>query len=145
MRPKLKLSPSTDHLLSRTGIMKKLLAATLKHWAGMPAVLVTSLLLSGCGHLYYADPNPGKPYTFPGETPSKAAGMSPSMAGNARTAPPLVAPVGTTAPLNTGPGRAVGTAAGTGPARALKIGGSETGRSSMLHVGDKVTVSFSDV
>ena len=32
-------------------------------------VLLASLLFAGCSHLYYADPNPTKPYVFPGQNP----------------------------------------------------------------------------
>jgi protein involved in polysaccharide export with SLBB domain len=119
--------------------MKSFLAAGFKRWTGTAGLLVTGLFLSGCGHLYYADPNPGNPYTFPGETPAQKASASPSMSprlGTSSAFTPEVAPVATVGrppvvPINT-PAPA--------PAPADSIGGG----SSILRVGDKVTVSFTD-
>lgn len=108
----------------------------LKRALSCSVLLAASLFLAGCEHLYYADPNPEKPFVFPGQNTSMAAapvappaavpaptGLSPVSPGytpNAPVAPPtqLPAPVNAAAnPLN----------------------------SSILQKGDVVTVSFADL
>lgn len=117
---------------------------------GAAGLLVAGLFLSGCGHLYYADPNPSQPYAFPGSTPSRATPMASASVGSQATAyqPGSVQPVlpanpavpsGQYAPVAVAP--TTGLPPGTPPAAAAA---DNSGGSSLLRVGDSVTVSFSD-
>ena len=77
------------------------------------------LLFAGCSHLYYADPNPQSAFVFPGQNSAPSP------------AQPAFAPVGVT-PTIPGP-----TAATANPPSSPV--------SDVLHVGDALTISFSDI
>lgn len=87
----------------------------LKRALSCCALLVVSLFLAGCEHLYYADPNPEKPFAFPGQ---------------GQTAP-VAAAGGVTAPTS--------LPAPTGAAAGNLL------NSSILQRGDVITVTFTDI
>ena len=82
--------------------------------------ILAGLLCAGCSHLYYADPNPPQPFTFPGQ-------------GQTAAQP---APIPTPASAVSNPG--VG-AQPTAPSNPKPAG------TDLLTVGDSITVSFSDI
>src|SRR5438045_6580912 len=94
MKRKLKSSPSTDQLVTDNKVMRSA-TAKFNRWFSAAGLFVAGLFLSGCGHLYYADPNPSQPYAFPGSTPNRATPMTSASVGTQATAyqPGSVQPV----------------------------------------------------
>jgi len=92
-------------------------------WLPRCGWLLAGFLFAGCGHLYYADPNPQTPYVFPGQSPA------PSPTGVAQT--PAGPPVGSQ--------DLRATATVMHPAMPPNL------VSDILAVGDSITVSFSDI
>ncbi|HEY0457331.1 MAG TPA: polysaccharide biosynthesis/export family protein [Verrucomicrobiae bacterium] len=96
-------------------------------------LLAMAWLMTGCEHLYYADPNPTKPYVFPGQENVAIAN-----AGSTTTTPPQFAPVGTQSGFVPQPGYPA-----TQPQAAVNAAG--TAGRIILQKGDPVTVTFSDL
>src|SRR5437016_2807481 len=93
-------------------------------WLPRCGWLLAGLLFAGCGHLYYADPNPQTPYVFPGQSPA------PSPTGVAQTpqaGPPMA---------SLDPRVAAAVPRPVIPANVV---------SDILSIGDSITVSFSDI
>jgi protein involved in polysaccharide export with SLBB domain len=116
-----------------------------KRILGSCCLLLLSLFLGGCEHLYYADPNPEKPYVFPSEsqvgtakpwTPPSVA--TPSGAASVGGGPALV-PVSTSQSPNA---QFPPTSATSIPPRPGSPGDLS---SSVLQKGDTVTIAFSDL
>ena len=126
--------------------------AKFNRWFGAAGLLVAGLFLSGCGHLYYADPNPSQPYAFPGSTPNRAAPTASSSVGSQSVAyqPGSVQPVLPANPaLPSGQNTLVAVPPSTGvpppPGNPPVPGPSDNaGGSSLLRVGDSVSITFSD-
>jgi len=124
--------------------------AKFNRWFGAAGLLMAGLFLSGCGHLYYADPNPSQPYAFPGSTPSRATPMASASLGSQATAyqPGSVQPVLPANPaLPTGQNAPVAVAPSIGlpPNNPPASGAADNpGGSSLLRVGDSVSITFSD-
>jgi len=132
--------------------MRKL-AAKFNRWCGVAGLLATGFFLSGCSHLYYADPNPSQPYAFPGSTPNRATPSASASVGSqpiayqpgsvqpvlpSNPAQPTAQNVGF-APVGVAPSAVATPASPPAPGSADNPGGS-----SLLRVGDSVTISFSD-
>lgn len=94
------------------------------------ALLVLSLLLAGCEHLYYADPNPEKPFAFPGQGQSAPVAGAP-----VSTTPAGLSPVSASYPSST---------VVVAPAQSPAASASPL-NSSILQKGDVVTVTFADI
>jgi len=124
--------------------------AKFNRWFGAAGLLVAGLFLGGCGHLYYADPNPSQPYAFPGSTPNRATPMASASVGSQPVAyqPGSVQPVLPSNPaLPSGQNTLVAVNPSTGLApNNPPVGGStdNSGGSSLLRVGDSVSITFSD-
>jgi len=124
--------------------------AKFNRWFGAAGLLLAGLFLSGCGHLYYADPNPSQPYAFPGSTPNRATPMASASVGSQPVAyqPGSVQPVLPSNPaLPSGQNTLVAVNPSTGLApNNPPVGGStdNSGGSSLLRVGDSVSITFSD-
>jgi len=125
--------------------------AKFNRWSGAAGLLIAGLFLSGCGHLYYADPNPSQPYAFPGSTPNRATPMASASVGSQATAyqPGSVQPVLPANPaLPSGQNTLVAVPPSTGvpPSPATPSAGASdaAGGSSLLRVGDSVSITFSD-
>jgi protein involved in polysaccharide export with SLBB domain len=116
------------------------LSKNLKRTLSCSLWLLASFLLGGCEHLYYADPNPEKPYAFP----SQPAGASMAPAPSTPSAPALttVSPVSSSyyAPGNIAamPATPLPEAKGGNPV-------ANAGNASILQKGDMVTISFTDI
>ena len=125
-------------------------AAKFNRWCGTAGLLAAGLFLSGCSHLYYADPNPSQPYAFPGSTPNRAAQSPSGPVGSQPVAyqPGSVQPVLPSNPAQPpGQNTLVAVPPGTGvplPGNPPPVGVDSSGGSSLLRVGDSVTITFSD-
>ncbi len=123
--------------------MQTLWTAKLKQCLGMSGLLLTSIFLSGCGHLSYVDPNPSSPYAFPASAPSRAASSA-----ALDVPPPTVAPV---ASLGQAPAIPVARSTDLAPVSAASFPNpapdpsAVAGGSSLLRVGDSISVTFLDI
>lgn len=106
-------------------IMKSSLCRIAKRLRA-PGWLLASLLFAGCGHLYYADPNPTSPYVFPGQS----------------STPPAMAQTPSVQP---GPALVSSNPAFVPGAASSASGPSANAFAEDLRIGDAVTVSFSDI
>ena len=111
------------------------LSMRMKRGLGSAGLLLVSLLLGGCEHLYYADPNPEKPYAFPtqAQVGTQTASTQPAWT------PPSPAVGGTAAnpvPVSIPQANVPGAPVQGGPVDLS---------SSILQKGDTVTISFSDI
>ena len=124
-------------------MLRMKLSTKVKQTLGCFWLLVMSLVLGGCEHLYYADPNPERPFEFPqaqtGTSSTPRTAWTPSANSSGGTAAVLT-------PVSTSQTAAVGqiptTATTTAPPRT---DGPVDLSSSVLQKGDTVTVSFSDI
>src|SRR6266496_144579 len=79
-------------------IMRSSLTMKVKQGCAAAAFAALGILLTGCGHLAYTDPNPSTPYAFPGQPMNRAA-ASPSWPASVSGAPQVTPyPPGTSVP-----------------------------------------------
>ncbi len=96
-------------------------------------------VFAGCTHMQYADPNPKKRFMFPGEQPAVASATNPS-----QPAPSQSSAVRTSPPATSNAQPNVATQTSASPPGAATNAPS-SGAVGMIRVGEKVTVSFSDL
>jgi polysaccharide export outer membrane protein len=114
------------------------LSMRMKRSLSGAGLLLVSLLVGGCEHLYYADPNPEKPYAFPtqGQVGTQTASTTPgSSLGAPGVGGTAAAPVPVSIPQ---PGQQA-IPGSPAPSGAVDLS------SSILQKGDTVTISFSDI
>jgi polysaccharide export outer membrane protein len=122
------------------GIMQTCSTIKLKRCLGTWGLLLTCMLFSGCSHLSYVDPNPSSPYAFPASPPSSAASSpAPAVAPVASLGQPPVIPVARNTDL------APVSAASFPNSPTLEPSGTLSGGSSLLRVGDSISVTFLDL
>src|SRR4051812_45198951 len=115
------------------------LSKNLKRTFGCTLLLLASLLMGGCEHLYYADPNPEKPFAFPNQPTGAPMAAAPSN--------PALAPAPAAAPMNASyvPGNISSMPATPLPQAAGGTSSQSAGSASILQKGDMVSVTFSDI
>jgi polysaccharide export outer membrane protein len=128
------------------GIMQTLSrTAKLKQCLGTSGLLLTCLLLSGCGHLSYVDPNPSNPYAFPVQTPARVASSPVNVAPQPSIGQPPVIPVARNTSADLAPVSAAPFTPGATKPPGLDSAEPATEGSSLLRVGDSISVTFIDV
>src|SRR5437868_6490774 len=117
------------------------LSKNLKRTFGCTLLLLASLLLGGCEHLYYADPNPEKPFAFPNQPTGAPMAATPSNPASV-PGPALAAPINASyAPGGISSMPATPLPPATGGTSSPQ----STGSASILQKGDMVSVTFSDI
>jgi protein involved in polysaccharide export with SLBB domain len=115
------------------------LSKNLKRTLSCSLWLLASFLLGGCEHLYYADPNPEKPFAFPSQPTGAPMAATPSAPASS---------AGTLTPVSTSyyaPGNIAGMP--VTPLPEAKSGNpvANAVNASILQKGDLITISFSDI
>jgi protein involved in polysaccharide export with SLBB domain len=114
------------------------LSKNLKRTLSCSLWLLASFLLGGCEHLYYADPNPEKPYAFPSQPPAAPVAMAAPLA-------PAPIPAVPVSPSPYTPGQVAVLPVTPLPDATGGTPSPNAINSSILQKGDMLTVSFSDI